>query len=88
MTVAPFLKRSFKASFDVPLHAGLMMSGEFPINYFSMSTIEQYFADFSEAFTDTGRLLRPDDKFWRFNRIHNYGETADQTVKQLEGRLA
>lgn len=67
---------------------GLMMSGEFPINYFSMSTIEQYFDDFSEAFTDTGKLLRPDDKFWRFNRLHNYGAAADQNLEQLEGRVA
>ena len=68
--------------------AGLMMSGEFPINYFSMSTIEQYFGDFSEAFKDTGKFLRADDKFWRFNRLHNYGSDADQTVKQLSDTAA
>ena len=61
-----------------------MMSGEFPINYFSMSTIEQYFDDFSEAFVDTGKLLRPDDKFWRFNRLHDYGADADKNVSELD----
>ena len=63
--------------------AGLMMNGEFPINYFSISTIEQYFDDFSQAYLDTGKLLGGDEKFWRFNRIHNYGEAANKTAKQL-----
>lgn len=54
------------------------MNGEFPINYFSMSTIEQYYDDFAAAFDDTGKQLRDEDKFWRFNRIHTYGYGADE----------
>lgn len=58
-----------------------MMYGEFPINYFSISTIEQYFDDFYEAYIDTGKQLRGDGKFWRFARVHTYG--ARGATKQI-----
>ena len=65
------------------------MNGEFPINYFSISTIEQYFDDFGQAFLDTGKALRPESKFWRFNKVHEYGEGANRTAKQLsDSRIA
>jgi len=63
-----------------------MMNGEFPINYFSISTIEQYFDDFGNAFLDTGKSLRAESKFWRFNKVHEYGEGANRTAKQLADR--
>lgn len=58
------------------------MHGEFPINYFSISTIEQYFDDFSEAYRDTGKQLRGEEKFWRFNRIHSYGHHAKRITAE------
>ena len=64
------------------------MNGEFPINYFSISTIEQYFDDFATAFLDTGIELRADDKFWRFNRIHSYGHQAAKQMAEARTTAA
>ena len=66
---------------------GMLMSNEFPINYFALSTVDQHFADFASAFegkeSDEGgeSRLPGEDKFWRFNRVHNYGWSADGRSK-------
>ena len=45
---------------------------EFAVNYFAISELAQKFDEFQEWFT--GELP---DAYWRFNRIHSYGnETA------------
>lgn len=56
---------------------GMLMSNEFPVNYFALSSVEQWFDDFALAFTTENKELPGEDKFWRFNRIHNYGWTSD-----------
>lgn len=60
----------------VPRHTeGLLLSSQFPSNYFSISEVEQWFGDdFNEVFERcTGEPLQDGAKFWRFNRVHTYG---------------
>ncbi|KAL3161552.1 hypothetical protein ABBQ32_010419 [Trebouxia sp. C0010 RCD-2024] len=57
-----------------PRHTeGLMLSSQFPINYFSISELDQVFPDFQELYASTGKRLEGDGKFWRFNKLHDYG---------------
>ncbi|QDZ19590.1 hypothetical protein HOP50_03g21080 [Chloropicon primus] len=60
---------------------GILNSNEFPINYFALSTVEQFFGDFAVAFEDED-CLPGEDKFWRFNRIHTYGWNAHDEYKK------
>ena len=53
--------------------AGLMLSSQFPVNYFSISELDQAFPDFQELYASTGKRLEGDGKFWRFNKLHDYG---------------
>ncbi|KAK9829795.1 hypothetical protein WJX72_007953 [[Myrmecia] bisecta] len=55
---------------------GILLSSQFPMNYFSISEVEQMFPDFADWFADQGKLPG-DDKFWRFNRIHDYGSVKE-----------
>ena len=55
------------------IRAGMMLSSQFPINYFSVSDVDQFFPDFQDMFTSTGRQMPTDDDFWHFSRLHNYG---------------
>ena len=50
-----------------------MLSSQFPVNYFSISELDQVFPDFQELYTSTGKRLEGDGKFWRFNKLHDYG---------------
>ena len=54
-----------------------MLSAQFPINYFSVSEVEQNFPDFEAAWEGHGIQLPGDSKFWRFNKIHNYGSSDE-----------
>ncbi len=56
---------------SVPI-AGMMLSTQFPINYFSVSEVEQWFSDFGAEFSDCKKALPGDDRHWRFNRLHDY----------------
>lgn len=57
-----------------PRHTeGLMLSSQFPINYFSISELDQVFPDFQKLYTSQGMALGGDGKFWRFNKLHDYG---------------
>ncbi|DBB04825.1 hypothetical protein WJX82_007389 [Trebouxia sp. C0006] len=57
-----------------PRHTeGLMLSSQFPINYFSISELDQVFPDFQVLYTSKGMMLGGDGKFWRFNKLHDYG---------------
>ena len=55
----------------------MLLSSQFPINYFGISDVEQWFDDFGAEFADTGRVLPGPSKFWRFNKLNDYG---DQTI--------
>ena len=56
------------------MHAGMLKMDQFPINYFGVSDVEQWFDDFVDEYADTGKVLPGSHKFWRFNRIHDYGD--------------
>ncbi|KAG6541799.1 hypothetical protein Mapa_016814 [Marchantia paleacea] len=51
---------------------GLMSGDMFPINYFAVSEVAQRFDDMKEWFV--GELP---ETYWRFNKIHSYGPSAD-----------
>lgn len=57
----------------VPRHTeGLLTSDMFPINYFAVSEVAQKFTELKDWFP-----LDLPENYWRFNRIHSYGnETA------------
>lgn len=56
--------------------AGMLLSSQFPINYFGISDVEQWFEDFTDEYADTGKVLPGSAKFWRFNRLHDYGDSS------------
>ena len=55
-----------------------MLSSQFPINYFSISELDQVFPDFQELYTSQGMMLGGDGKFWRFNKLHDYGYKGER----------
>jgi hypothetical protein len=61
----------------LPRHSeGMLTPAEFPVNYFTVSEIEQWWPEeFAASFLHvTGEHLRPgQDYFWRMNKIHDYG---------------
>jgi len=64
---------AFLLSKKVQRHTeGILTSNQFPINYFALSTVEQWYDDFALTFEET--KLPGENKFWRFNRIHEYGD--------------
>eukprot|EP00879_Flechtneria_rotunda_P004235 GHRR01004483.1.p1 GENE.GHRR01004483.1~~GHRR01004483.1.p1 ORF type:complete len:434 (+),score=139.37 GHRR01004483.1:216-1517(+) len=55
---------------------GMLASAEFPVNYFTISEMEQWFdEEFAASFLHTtGKHLQDgQDFFWRMNKIHDYG---------------
>lgn len=50
-----------------------MLSNQFPINYFSISELDQTFPEFKNLYVAAGRQIKGDSKFWRFNKLHDYG---------------
>jgi len=76
-----------KAAFAFLLHKrverhteGLLISNQFPINYFSMSEVEQWFPDFGDLFNK-----KTPESYWRFDIQHTYGygAAADMKTKGL-----
>jgi len=62
---------AFLLSKNVPRHIeGLMESDQFPVNYFSMSEVEQWFPDFADFF---GKVP---ENYWRFDKRGDYGQRA------------
>lgn len=61
----------------MPRHSeGMLGSAEFPVNYFTISEMEQWYPDdFAASFLHiTGKnLVDGQDFFWRMNKIHDYG---------------
>lgn len=56
----------------------MLTSHQFPVNYFSVSEVEQWFPDFQETYGDEG-MLPGDSSYWRFNRIYNYGSKDEDS---------
>ena len=52
---------------------GLLPCTQFPVNYFSMSQLDQKFPDFKDVYAAIGKPLEGEGKFWRFNKVHDYG---------------
>lgn len=67
--------------------AGIMLSSQFPINYFAVSEVDQSFPEFNAVFADVGEL--PGSKAaWYFRRTEDYGykgenESADDLGRQF-----
>ena len=57
-----------------------MLSNQFPINYFSISELEQTFPDFKNLYETAGKSLQGDSKFWRFNKVHDYGYKGEDAA--------
>jgi hypothetical protein len=61
----------------MPRHSeGMLSSAEFPVNYFAVSEMEQWYEqEFATSFLHTcGKELQDgNDFFWRMNKIHDYG---------------
>eukprot|EP00243_Klebsormidium_subtile_P004783 TRINITY_DN18939_c0_g1_i1.p1 TRINITY_DN18939_c0_g1~~TRINITY_DN18939_c0_g1_i1.p1 ORF type:complete len:432 (+),score=103.11 TRINITY_DN18939_c0_g1_i1:146-1441(+) len=58
---------------------GLLHSETFPINYFSVSEVEQWFDDFKIMF-DNQELV---GNYWRFNRLYDYGAGYSDSNPEL-----
>jgi hypothetical protein len=64
---------------------GMLTSGQFPINYFAVSEVHQFFADFEEEFD----IVPGEGKFWRFNRTEDYGYKGEnEDVKALAAQFS
>eukprot|EP00882_Tetradesmus_deserticola_P011845 GHRQ01012537.1.p1 GENE.GHRQ01012537.1~~GHRQ01012537.1.p1 ORF type:complete len:274 (+),score=150.52 GHRQ01012537.1:738-1559(+) len=61
----------------MPRHRdGMLGTADFPVNYFTISEMEQWFPDdFGASFLHTTgkELVDGQDFFWRMNKIHDYG---------------
>ncbi|CAI7810492.1 unnamed protein product [Closterium sp. NIES-54] len=62
---------------------GVLSSEQFPINYFAVSEVAQKFEDLGEWFPG-GDLP---DSYWRFNRIHEYGNVTAPVSTQEAPQL-
>ncbi|KAL6778629.1 hypothetical protein ACKKBF_B15510 [Auxenochlorella protothecoides x Auxenochlorella symbiontica] len=78
----------FMLSIRQPRHTeGIMLSSQFPINYFAVSEVDQSFPEFNAVFADVGEL--PGSKAaWYFRRTEDYGykgenESADDLGRQF-----
>lgn len=58
--------------------AGMLLSSQFPVNYFSISEVEQFFPAFADEYAQFERSLGGAGKFWRFNRLHDYANKVCQ----------
>jgi hypothetical protein len=84
---------SFLLAKEVPRQTdGMLLSSDFPINYFSVSEVHQFFDDFEDFFQ--GEWLKKGDQheFWRFNRTQDYGykgenESVDSLAAMFQPKL-
>lgn len=60
----------------------MLLSSQFPVNYFSISEVEQFFPAFADEYGQFERSLGGAGKFWRFNRLHDYANKARCCVPQ------
>lgn len=69
---------SFLLTKKIPRHTeGMMLSDEFPVNYFAVSEVEQDLEGFQDMFPEGP--LPGDGGYWRFNKIHDYGATNENS---------
>eukprot|EP01024_Parvocaulis_polyphysoides_P067220 TRINITY_DN7986_c0_g3_i2.p1 TRINITY_DN7986_c0_g3~~TRINITY_DN7986_c0_g3_i2.p1 ORF type:complete len:405 (-),score=70.97 TRINITY_DN7986_c0_g3_i2:1112-2263(-) len=62
----------FLISIKQPLQTeGILISNQFPVNYFSISELCQTFPSFQKLYEENQGVLP--DMYWRWNRLHNYG---------------
>lgn len=60
---------------------GVLTSGQFPVNYFSVSSLEQWYPEqFQEAFLRATGVSRSysDLQVWRFNKVKEYGHARGE----------
>ena len=62
---------------------GELLSSQFPVNYFSISEVEQFFPAFADEYGQFERSLGGAGKFWRFNRLHDYANKVCQCLGSL-----
>lgn len=60
----------------------MLLSSQFPVNYFGISDVEQWFDDFADEFLDTGKVLPGPSKFWRFNKLYNYKDQSSAIFRE------
>jgi len=76
---------SYLLAKEVPRQTdGMLLSSDFPINYFSVSEVHQFFDDFEDFFQ--GEWLKRGDyhEFWRFNKTQDYGYKGEnESVESL-----
>lgn len=60
----------------------MLLSSQFPINYFSVSEVDQWWSDFRDVLTAGTHKQLKAEPFWRFNRIHDYG-AMDEDPRSL-----
>ncbi|PNW72346.1 hypothetical protein CHLRE_16g671950v5 [Chlamydomonas reinhardtii] len=70
---------------------GMLMSSQFPVNYFALGQVEQWFGEeFRAEFERLSGGVQLQDgtgNSWRFNRIHDYGAMRNETAEQLSVAL-
>eukprot|EP01023_Acetabularia_acetabulum_P041681 TRINITY_DN4075_c0_g1_i2.p1 TRINITY_DN4075_c0_g1~~TRINITY_DN4075_c0_g1_i2.p1 ORF type:complete len:383 (-),score=63.79 TRINITY_DN4075_c0_g1_i2:1778-2926(-) len=64
---------------------GILISNQFPVNYFSVSELCQTFPDFQKLYKENDGTLP--DMYWRWNRLHNYGGMTEN-VDSLSAGMA
>jgi len=77
LPIREIVERTFSFLFEKKVQRqteGMLNSNQFPSNYFALSTVDQCFSDFAEAFSSRG--LPDEGRLWRFNRIHDYGDKS------------
>ncbi|KAK9840654.1 hypothetical protein WJX81_007501 [Elliptochloris bilobata] len=80
---------SFLLAHRVPRQTeGMLLSSQFPVNYFSISELEQFFPAFADEYSKFDRSLEGAGKFWRFNRLHDYANKGKGTEDMSNLSLA
>ena len=78
---------SYLLAKEVPREtSGMLLSSDFPIRYFAVSEVHQFFDDFEEFFGQGWLQGTPND-FWRFNRVQDYGMWKGEDVKALSAQF-
>jgi hypothetical protein len=79
---------------------GILLSSEFTINYFSLSQVEQFYKNFAEEYANcqvgssnsdgdgNNKALPDEQRFWRFNRIHDYGAAKLDDPKKFAKQMS
>lgn len=68
---------------------GLLLSSQYPVNYFSITQLEQWFrddfrAELAKVIGSKAYDTERNENFWRFNKIHDYGPMNLETAEELD----